>query len=102
MSKSYDVTVFDAAPKALKARMTEYDITGRYLTAEPPQYLPDDYDCATLSIASASESVGRSLGIKNDWYCLCLDADEGSETDPETMRLQAVGACVACDGVPFA
>lgn len=75
MSKSYDVTIFDGVPKALKERVMETDITGKYVDMQPPQYLPDDYDCATLSIASASESVGRSLGIKNDWYCLCLDAD---------------------------
>ena len=28
--------------------------------------------------------------------------DEKSERDPETMRLQAVGASMRCDGVPFA
>ena len=28
--------------------------------------------------------------------------DEGSEIVPETMRLQAVGAAICCDGVPFA
>ena len=28
--------------------------------------------------------------------------DEGSERVPETSRLQAVGACLPCDGVPFA
>ena len=27
--------------------------------------------------------------------------NEGSETDPETGRLQAVGAALSCDGVPF-
>ncbi|MGM9699543.1 MAG: protein-disulfide reductase DsbD domain-containing protein [Prevotella sp.] len=75
MSKQYDVTVFDAAPKAIRERKTETDITGRFLTMQPAQYLPADYDCATLCIGAASESLGRSLGVKNDWYCLCLDAD---------------------------
>ena len=28
--------------------------------------------------------------------------DDGSETVPETSRLQAVGASYRCDGVPFA
>ena len=28
--------------------------------------------------------------------------EQGSEIDPETLRLQAVGAQLMCDGVPFA
>ena len=28
--------------------------------------------------------------------------EQGSERDPEPLRLQAVGARIACDGVPFA
>lgn len=75
MSKSYDVTIFDSAPKALRERTMETDITGKYLNSLPAQYLPDDYDCATLCIGKASSALGGSLGIKNDWYCLCLFAD---------------------------
>lgn len=75
MSKAYDVTVFDAAPKAIKGRVMEKDVTGKILDFVPAQYLPDDYDRATLCIGNASDAVGRSLGSKNDWYCLCLDAD---------------------------
>ena len=26
-----------------------------------------------ICIAEASENIGRSLGNKNDWFCLCLD-----------------------------
>ena len=49
---------------------------------------------AKYSHETDSVPVPRGKGEKHP--------DEGSETDPETMRLQAVGARYACDGVPFA
>ena len=40
---------------------------------EDAVYFPEDFNRATLSIANASEDCGRSVGTKNDWYCLCLE-----------------------------
>lgn len=73
MSKDYDVTVFDGRPKALRGQIIERDETGRAVKFERPKYLPDNFDRAAVCIAEASEDMGRSLGSKNDWFCLCLE-----------------------------
>ena len=48
---------------------------------------------AKYSLLTDSEPVPWGKGEKHP--------DEGSETDPETGRLQAVGASLRGDGVPF-
>lgn len=73
MSKNFDVTVFDGRPAPIRPEIRETDASGRVTRYERPAYLPDDFDCAALCIANASEEMGRSVGTKNDWYCLCLD-----------------------------
>lgn len=73
MSKDYDVTVFDGRPKALRGQIIERDENGNVIKFARPKYLPDDFDRAAVCIAEASEDMGRSLGSKNDWFCLCLD-----------------------------
>ena len=49
---------------------------------------------AKYSWETDSEPVPWGKGEKNP--------EQGSEIDPETIRLQAVGADLFCDGVPFA
>ena len=49
---------------------------------------------AKYSWETDSELVPWGKGEKNP--------KQGSEIEPETMRLQAVGADLICDGVPFA
>ena len=78
MSKQYDVTIFDGRPQALTPRVIERDENGNFTKYELATYLPKDYDCATVTIGSMGETIGQGLGIKNDWYCLCLDADAHS------------------------
>ncbi len=73
MSDAYDVTVFDAKPRAIKEKEYIYNDNGQIVGVNPAVYLPADFDNAALFIANASEDLGRSLGSKNDWYCLCLD-----------------------------
>lgn len=73
MSKDYDVTVFDGRPTALRKREYTYDENGNVNGVIHAKYLPDDFDRAAVCIAEASEDLGRSLGSKNDWFCLCLD-----------------------------
>jgi len=73
MSGAYDVTIFDGKPKVLRPEVIEYDENGRVTKFTRPAYLPDDFDHAAVFIAEMSEDLGRSLGSKNDWFCLCLD-----------------------------
>jgi len=74
-SKDYDVTVMDGRPaKAL--RPTTVDRAKQYYGRAA--YLSEDFDLPMLTIGRASEDVTRSVGCKNDWYCLCLDADAHS------------------------
>ena len=75
MSKGFDVTVMDGMPKPLREREYIKDAAGKTTGVKPAQYLPDDFDRPLLTIADIGEAIGRSLGVKNDWYCLCLDAD---------------------------
>ena len=48
---------------------------------------------AKYSSVTDSEQVPWGKGEKHPY--------KGSETDPETGCLQAVGAALSCDGVPF-
>lgn len=75
MSNQYDVTIFDGRIPKLRPAMQVKDADPLKTIYLPAQYLPDDFDRANITIASIGEDLGRSLGSKNDWYCLCLDAD---------------------------
>jgi hypothetical protein len=75
LSDNFDVTIFDGKPKAWRERKMIYDDKGNVIDVIPAAYLPQNYSRPTLCIAEYSEYLGRSLGIKNDWYCLCLDSD---------------------------
>ena len=65
MSAANDVTVFDGRPVPF--------MKGDRMRGERDSYLPESFDCAAVMIGHMSEELGRSLGNKNDWYCLCLD-----------------------------
>ena len=74
MSDGFDVTVFDGRLPEIEPAHRGYDSKGN------PDYrrarmLPYGFDRAAITIASMGEVVTRSIGAKNDWYCLCLDAD---------------------------
>lgn len=72
LSDDYDVTIFDGTPKALKEAKMVRDADGRVIDYQRAAYLPMDFNRAALCIADASEIIGRSVGTKEDWYCLCL------------------------------
>lgn len=73
MSQDYDVTIFDGVPPKMTEARTEQDEWGtNYIAAG---YLPEDYAGATITIGSIGNTIGRTVGSKNDWYCLCLDAN---------------------------
>lgn len=75
MSAAYDVTIFDGVPPVLEESRMEYDENGNVAGYVPARYLPDDFSSAAITIASMGDRLGRRIGIKNDWYCLCLDAN---------------------------
>ena len=78
MSEDYDVTVFDGRIPAVKPQVIERDAEGNVIKYVRAQLLPEDFDCAAVTIASMGEILGRAIGSKNDWYCLCLDAQAHS------------------------
>ena len=78
MSEDYDVTVFDGRIPAVKPQVIERDAEGNVTKYVRAQLLPEDFDCAAVTIASMGEILGRAIGSKNDWYCLCLDAQAHS------------------------
>lgn len=73
MSDNYDVTIFDENPRQLVKASREIDEkTGRIIKYNPSVYLPEDYNRPTLFIGHTASTIGKSLGSKLDWYCLCL------------------------------
>ena len=48
---------------------------GMIISRRNPAYLPEDFDRPMVFIAEAGDIVGTRIGVKTDWYCLCLDAD---------------------------
>ncbi len=75
MSGKYDVTVFDQTPTPIKERVMEYDDDGQLVKYEVAHYITEDYDHATIFMSHTADRIGRSVGSKLDWLCLCLDAE---------------------------
>lgn len=75
LSDNYDVTVMDGRPDPILPGIMERDSSGRLTRYEKTGYLPPAFDRPMLMIADMSEEIGRRIGLKTDWYCLCLDAD---------------------------
>jgi hypothetical protein len=75
LSRSYDVTVMDGTPIPILPGARETDAAGKLIKIVPPAYLPEDFDRPMLTIGELGEKLGRRIGLKTDWYCLCLDAD---------------------------
>lgn len=61
LSKSVDVTIFDARPKPLTEAIRSDDIY------TPATYLPLDFDRPALLIAGNSPEIGEGIGLKLDW-----------------------------------
>jgi hypothetical protein len=73
-SGPYDVTIFDFKTTPLEEARTEKGVNGetKYI---PAKYLSDNFSKPVVFIASTADEMGRSIGLKLDWLCLCLDAD---------------------------
>lgn len=73
-SEPYDVTIFDFATTAVEPAKMEKGANGESkFTAA--RYLPDNFSKPVIFIASTADEMGRRIGLKLDWLCLCLDAD---------------------------
>ena len=73
-SDPYDVTIFDFATTPIEAAKQEKDANGR-TKYTPARYLPDNFSKPVVFISSTADEMGRRIGLKTDWLCLCLDAD---------------------------
>ncbi|MFD2554111.1 protein-disulfide reductase DsbD domain-containing protein [Sphingobacterium tabacisoli] len=74
LSRQYDVTVMDGTPQPIASRQVIKDDAGNVTKYIPAAYLTEDFDSPMLFIGEMGEKMGRSIGLKMDWYCLCLDA----------------------------
>ena len=75
MSEGYDVTIVDGVIPATRPRELVRDAEGKVVKVIPAQRLPEDFDCAMITIGQQGDNTGRGIGTKHDWYCLCLDAE---------------------------
>ena len=75
LSYAHDVTVMDGTPKVITPRVTETDAAGNTTGYLAAGYLTEDFDRPMVTIGELGEKLGRRIGLKTDWYCLCLDAD---------------------------
>ncbi|MDR2414164.1 MAG: protein-disulfide reductase DsbD N-terminal domain-containing protein [Odoribacteraceae bacterium] len=75
LSYQYDVTVMDGAPPAITPLFRERDAAGKITSIRPAVYFTEEFDRPVVMIGELGEKLGRSIGLKLDWYCLCLDAD---------------------------
>lgn len=74
MSDAYDVTIFDGKPRELTPAFQKKDAQGRVVKYVRAGYLPKTFDRPAVVLAEMGETLGRTIGLKTDWYCLCLDA----------------------------
>ena len=74
LSADYDVTIFDGMiPRKQQAIWRKgADGEAKYFNAIS---IADEFNHPAILIANMGDLIGRGLGTKTDWYCLCLDAD---------------------------
>ena len=73
-SNNFDVTIFDFPTNATKEMTSEVGPNGNRVY-KPAEYLPQNFSKPTIFISGTADQMGRSIGTKLDWLCLCLDAD---------------------------
>ncbi len=72
LSAGYNVTVFDGPIPRKSGNKFLKDENGRTLDYFRAAYLPQDFSYPAILIADLGEVLGRSIGTKTDWFCLCL------------------------------
>lgn len=70
MSDDYDVTIMDGEPNPIKPATRDY----RHGIFRSAEYFSEDFSRPILTIGYLSNELGRTVGTKNDWYCLCLNS----------------------------
>ena len=75
MSDDYDVTIFDGKPRELIPAQVVRNEQGRIVSRTAAGYLPETFDRPAMMLVEMGETLGRKIGLKTDWYCLCLDSD---------------------------
>lgn len=73
-SAAYDVTVLDGIPNPIEPRREVHDASGRITDIVAARYFTEDFSKPVVLIADMGDRLGRRVGVKFDWYCLCLDA----------------------------
>lgn len=69
LSAKYDVTILDSRIPVLRKSIfmgKEYHTTA---------YLPNDFCYPTMLLVEMGDVIGRSIGTKTDWFCLCMAGD---------------------------
>ncbi len=74
LADNFDVTIIDGMPSERVPLYTEKDEKGNYTVYKNAGFLSEEFDNPTIMIADISDRIGRRIGLKLDWYCLCLDA----------------------------
>lgn len=78
LSKNFDVTIFDGKLKGDTPNLCTRDEKGNIVDFYKPKSLSEEFNYPALFIADNGDNIGRGIGIKTDWYCLCLDANAHS------------------------
>lgn len=74
LSNGYDVTVIDGTPIPIAETEILRDANGKITKYTPAAYLTEDFSRPMVFIGEIGEKLGSTIGLKLDWYCLCLDA----------------------------
>ncbi len=69
LSAQYDVTVMDGVPRPIAPGVQDA-AKQAYMR---PLYVSEDFSLPMVTIGEVSSRIGSRIGIKNDWYCLCLE-----------------------------
>lgn len=74
MSEDYDVTIFDGLPEPIEKAVVAKDPMFDILTILKKHgvYLTENFDRPAIFVGYVADEIGHSLGLKLDWYCLCL------------------------------
>ncbi|MDR2130955.1 MAG: protein-disulfide reductase DsbD N-terminal domain-containing protein [Odoribacteraceae bacterium] len=86
LSYQHDVTVMDGTPPPTLPGVREHDAAGNVTKFLQPGYFTEDFDRPVVTIGELGEKLGRRVGLKTDWYCLCLDADAHHLRDHAIFR----------------
>lgn len=71
-SSDFDVTVMDGLPAPREKGEMIRDASGRVTKVIADRYFTEDFDRPVVLVAELNAKLGQRIGMKFDWYCLCL------------------------------